>query len=499
MIGDGQHIDTGCELQAAERRSRVRASTLRHLLFSASRAGSLLRRGTAVDISSGGLRIATRRPESVGTPIHIEIQPKKQGPQGEVVFVRGEVKWVLPTGHGEYAMGVAMRVMADTGHGQSVSLSSQSAAHLVESVKHGIRRLGEDGTVAVAFSPDAFSDTPREVRFQKAASGRRRRRRVALACLLIALIGIVLLLLVYPRPQSPPRTPAVAARPTGIPGEVDPSTGVKPPEASTGMPGAPGHASRGRPPGKAPSDLLSSAQVHLASGQTPEANDQFEEVLAHPDSNEVERFLARVGRAQAAAGAAEMDTAMAEMDLAMERIEAIPRPWAALAREMQARLFRRDLTLVDAPLMSEALDIEAALNAQGNASELRIEVDKSDYVMTVFKAGQILRRFPVGLGRNDATPEGDYEIVNKITDPDWYNRGEVVEAGDPANPLGRRWLGLGRGTSATSYGIHPTPAPDSIGQPKSRGCIRMTPADAEVVFRLCPIGTPVRIHSGDRS
>ena len=101
----------------------------------------------------------------------------------------------------------------------------------------------------------------------------------------------------------------------------------------------------------------------------------------------------------------------------------------------------------------------------------------------------------MGLGHEDLTPEGDYEIVNKITEPDWYHRGETVRAGDPRNPLGKRWMGLGSGDTASSYGIHPTQDPDSIGKPSSRGCIRMRPEDAETIFRVCPIGTPVRICS----
>jgi lipoprotein-anchoring transpeptidase ErfK/SrfK len=55
-------------------------------------------------------------------------------------------------------------------------------------------------------------------------------------------------------------------------------------------------------------------------------------------------------------------------------------------------------------------------------------------------------------------------------------------------------MGLGTNGNATSYGIHPTEDAGSIGQPQSRGCIRMWPEDAETLFRLCPIGTPVRIR-----
>lgn len=105
-----------------------------------------------------------------------------------------------------------------------------------------------------------------------------------------------------------------------------------------------------------------------------------------------------------------------------------------------------------------------------------------------------MAEFPVGLGRHNATPEGDFAIASKVMNPDWSDRGRIVKAGDPENPLGKRWMGLGAGERATSYGIHPTNQPDSIGADMSRGCIRMRPEDAETVFRLCPVGTLVCIE-----
>ncbi len=50
------------------------------------------------------------------------------------------------------------------------------------------------------------------------------------------------------------------------------------------------------------------------------------------------------------------------------------------------------------------------------------------------------------------------------------------------------------GFRRTSYGIHASNDPRAIGQPFSRGCVRMRPNDAEALFRLVPLGTPVTIH-----
>ncbi len=124
---------------------------------------------------------------------------------------------------------------------------------------------------------------------------------------------------------------------------------------------------------------------------------------------------------------------------------------------------------------------------------LRIEVRKSTHSLTVLRGPVVLRVFLVGLGARDSTPEGEFRIARKITRPDWYHRGRSVPAGDPANPLGRLWLGLSSRGAPTPYGIHPSGDPAAVGANQGRGCILMRPEDAETVFRLCPVDTPVRI------
>jgi L,D-transpeptidase ErfK/SrfK len=114
--------------------------------------------------------------------------------------------------------------------------------------------------------------------------------------------------------------------------------------------------------------------------------------------------------------------------------------------------------------------------------------------MTLYVNGQRREQFTIGLGEGESTPKGDFTIGTKLTDPDWFNRGEVVPAGDPDNLIGKRWLGLARNGALTPYGIHPTNDLNSLGGDKSRGCIRVTESDANTLFRLCPVGTKVVIR-----
>jgi hypothetical protein len=55
--------------------------------------------------------------------------------------------------------------------------------------------------------------------------------------------------------------------------------------------------------------------------------------------------------------------------------------------------------------------------------------------------------------------------------------------------LGSNRLYLGDG-----YGIHGTNEPASIGQAASHGCVRVKNEDAELLFRIVPVGTPVFIY-----
>ena len=109
-----------------------------------------------------------------------------------------------------------------------------------------------------------------------------------------------------------------------------------------------------------------------------------------------------------------------------------------------------------------------------------------------------VRSFPVGLGEGGGTPVGKFMVKrnSKLEDPHWVNprTGERFDAKDPKNPIGDRWIGLdGVGESAvhTSYGIHGTIDPDSIGKEKSMGCVRMAAGDVEWVYDMLSEGVSV--------
>ncbi|WP_252353704.1 L,D-transpeptidase family protein [Aeromonas jandaei] len=113
---------------------------------------------------------------------------------------------------------------------------------------------------------------------------------------------------------------------------------------------------------------------------------------------------------------------------------------------------------------------------------------------------------PIGIGDiGRETPEMTTTIIEKNPDPSWVpgpmvrkswleQQGitlpAVVPPG-PDNPLGKFAMRLGYGKR--DYLIHGTNKDFGVGLRVSAGCIRLRPDDIESLFKMVPIGTPVRV------
>lgn len=111
-----------------------------------------------------------------------------------------------------------------------------------------------------------------------------------------------------------------------------------------------------------------------------------------------------------------------------------------------------------------------------------------------------LKRLPIGVGRNDGTPQGLWRVKAKATAAAWTPPpsagmpARTIKCGQPGYPLGRegRWISL-EGADANTrglagYGLHGTDEPDSIGKAASLGCIRLRDDDIRLVYRLLAPG-----------
>lgn len=129
--------------------------------------------------------------------------------------------------------------------------------------------------------------------------------------------------------------------------------------------------------------------------------------------------------------------------------------------------------------------------------KLSLLVDKSDFSLYVLLDGVYIMRYLVGIGRDGLTPEGRFVIVGKTAKPTWTDpkTGRVFKYGEAGHIIGSHWMRFSRDGRETSFGIHGTVEPDSIGQAASDGCIRMLNDQVGQLFQMVPEGTEVLIRS----
>jgi lipoprotein-anchoring transpeptidase ErfK/SrfK len=120
--------------------------------------------------------------------------------------------------------------------------------------------------------------------------------------------------------------------------------------------------------------------------------------------------------------------------------------------------------------------------------------DRRLYLIT--KEGQAIS-YPIAIPREQDHWSGNTTVSSKRENPSWTPTPTMlkenprlpswVPGGHPMNPLGVRALYLGSST----YRIHGTDAPWTIGQAVSKGCIRMFNEDVLDLYPRVPVGTKV--------
>jgi lipoprotein-anchoring transpeptidase ErfK/SrfK len=122
--------------------------------------------------------------------------------------------------------------------------------------------------------------------------------------------------------------------------------------------------------------------------------------------------------------------------------------------------------------------------------------DRRLYLVTA--PGQAVS-YPIAVPREQSRWQGVTSVSQKRENPAWTPTPTMiaenprlprwVPGGHPMNPLGVRALYLGSST----YRIHGTDAPWTIGQAVSKGCIRMYNQDVIDLYPRVPVGTRVTV------
>jgi murein L,D-transpeptidase YcbB/YkuD len=138
-------------------------------------------------------------------------------------------------------------------------------------------------------------------------------------------------------------------------------------------------------------------------------------------------------------------------------------------------------------LLALAALAAAAASAPPAAAQLRVDINIPANRLQVLEGDSVIRsyRVSVGLPGND-TPDGEFFIERAEWNPSWrpppgrdWTRGREYTPPGPNNPMGRVKLFF-----EPLYYIHGTPDSASIGQPASRGCVRMLNRDVVELARL---------------
>jgi lipoprotein-anchoring transpeptidase ErfK/SrfK len=122
--------------------------------------------------------------------------------------------------------------------------------------------------------------------------------------------------------------------------------------------------------------------------------------------------------------------------------------------------------------------------------------DRRVYFIT--SPGQALS-YPIAIPREKSKWAGVTSVSEKRVNPSWTPTPDMiaenprlppwVPGGHPMNPLGTHALYLG----SSSYRIHGTDAPWTIGTAASKGCVRMYNKDVQDLYPRVPIGTRVTV------
>lgn len=136
-----------------------------------------------------------------------------------------------------------------------------------------------------------------------------------------------------------------------------------------------------------------------------------------------------------------------------------------------------------------------AVQSQGS----KVVVDKSDGVLRVFDKGdRLIAQFPATMGsEHDPLPIGSWKIQGVSYNPPFHYNPDLfwdAKEGErkallppgPNGPVGVVWIDL----SKPHYGIHGTPAPETIGRAESHGCIRLSNWDAARLAMMVAPGVP---------
>jgi LysM repeat protein len=151
---------------------------------------------------------------------------------------------------------------------------------------------------------------------------------------------------------------------------------------------------------------------------------------------------------------------------------------------------------VPAPLLAKINGIEASGFLEPGRElkvvrgPFRAVIDLKKHELSLLLDGRYAGRFPVGVAQDLYQLEGTFRVLSKTKNPTYYyGDNQVIEAGDPNNPLGKHLLGLDNQTA-----IHGTNDPANIGRANEHGWISLGAGDVADLYDILSVGSQVVIR-----
>jgi LysM repeat protein len=117
---------------------------------------------------------------------------------------------------------------------------------------------------------------------------------------------------------------------------------------------------------------------------------------------------------------------------------------------------------------------------------VQIQIDQKQ--LTCILNGMYAGRFTIGIGRDMPPRIGSFTVTQKVLNPVYHGRDRTIEADDPGNPLGERWISLG-----TDLGIHGTGPLTDVSSTNQPGSISLGTRDIDDVYDILSEGSKVVI------
>ena len=115
-----------------------------------------------------------------------------------------------------------------------------------------------------------------------------------------------------------------------------------------------------------------------------------------------------------------------------------------------------------------------------------IQIEKRQ--LTLMLGNLYAGRFVIGIGRDLPPREGTFTVTEKVSNPVYHGRERTINADDPSNPLGERWIALG-----SDMGIHGVGPLTDIGSTNQPGSISLGQRDIDDVYDILSVGSKVMI------